>query len=124
MILLVTQFLYFFVFRLQQEYNHFSGVARLAKRWLSCQMLLDLYNEEAIDLLCAYLFVHPEPFEPPRYYIIIKNVRNNRAFFNSLIPYSSIAVGFIRFISLLSNFDFKTQPIIINFNNEFKSKSY
>jgi U3 small nucleolar RNA-associated protein 22 len=51
---------------LQQEYNHFSGVARLAKRWLSCQLLLDYYNEEAIDLLCAYLFVHPEPFEAPK----------------------------------------------------------
>jgi hypothetical protein len=53
-------------FRLQQEHNHFSGVTRLAKRWLSCQMLLDYYNEEAIDLLCAYLFVHPEPFEAPK----------------------------------------------------------
>ena len=56
----------FINFRLQQEHNHFSGVSRLAKRWLSCQMLLDHYNEEAIDLLCAYLFVHPAPFEAPK----------------------------------------------------------
>lgn len=87
---------------------------------------MDYYTEESIDLLCAYLFVHPEPYEPPKYYFLNKkNILDFRHQFLSLnILKRSLISGFMRFIHLLANFDFKTQAITINLNNEFKSKKF
>lgn len=85
---------------LQLENPHYGAVTRLAKRWISSQLLLDYFHEEAIDLICAYLFVHPEPYKSP----------------------NSILTGFVRFIELMATFDWKNQPLIININNEFKKE--
>uniref|UniRef100_A0A8C2G3D6 Nucleolar protein 6 n=1 Tax=Cyprinus carpio TaxID=7962 RepID=A0A8C2G3D6_CYPCA len=81
---------------LQQQYGCFGVVCRLAKRWLASQFLLEDIREEAADLLVASLFLHPAPFTPP----------------------SSPQVGFLRFLHLLSTFDWKNNPLIVNLNGK------
>ncbi|XP_036597850.1 nucleolar protein 6 [Trichosurus vulpecula] len=85
---------------LQQQHSAFSGVARLAKRWVRAQLLSDGLTEESLDLLAASLFLHPAPFTPP----------------------SSPQVGFLRFLSLLSTFDWKNNPLIVNLNGELTAE--
>lgn len=55
-----------FLSRLQQQHPAFSGVARLAKRWVRAQLLGEGFTDESLDLVAAALFLHPEPFTPPR----------------------------------------------------------
>ncbi|XP_011804032.1 PREDICTED: nucleolar protein 6 isoform X2 [Colobus angolensis palliatus] len=81
---------------LQQQHPAFSGVARLAKRWVRAQLLGEGFTDESLDLVAAALFLHPEPFTPP----------------------SSPQVGFLRFLYLVSTFDWKNNPLIVNLNNE------
>lgn len=40
----------------------------------------------------------------------------------SLLPLSSPQVGFLRFLFLVSTFDWKNNPLIVNLNNEFTGK--
>ncbi|XP_074851941.1 nucleolar protein 6 [Carettochelys insculpta] len=87
---------------LQQQYPAFSGTARLAKRWLRAQLLSDSLSEECLDLLAAFLFLHPAPFTPP----------------------SSPQVGFLRFLHLLTAFDWKNSPLIVNLNSDLKDADY
>ncbi|XP_066195759.1 nucleolar protein 6 [Sylvia atricapilla] len=79
---------------LQQQHPVFSSTSRLAKRWISAQLLSDSISEECVDLLVAFLFLHPAPFTPP----------------------SSPQVGFLRFLNLLATFDWKNNPLIVNLN--------
>ncbi|XP_039731492.1 nucleolar protein 6 [Pteropus medius] len=81
---------------LQQQHPAFSGVARLTKRWVRAQLLGEGFTDESLDLVAAALFLHPEPFTPP----------------------SSPQVGFLRFLFLVSTFDWKNNPLIVNLNNE------
>uniref|UniRef100_A0A8C3UNR9 Nucleolar protein 6 n=1 Tax=Catharus ustulatus TaxID=91951 RepID=A0A8C3UNR9_CATUS len=79
---------------LQQQHPVFGSTSRLAKRWISAQLLSDSISEECVDLLVAFLFLHPAPFIPP----------------------SSPQVGFLRFLNLLATFDWKNNPLIVNLN--------
>uniref|UniRef100_A0A8C3K0Z5 Nucleolar protein 6 n=1 Tax=Calidris pygmaea TaxID=425635 RepID=A0A8C3K0Z5_9CHAR len=79
---------------LQQQHPVFGSTCRLAKRWVSAQLLSDSISEECVDLLVAFLFLHPAPFTPP----------------------SSPQVGFLRFLDLLATFDWKNNPLIVNLN--------
>ncbi|XP_061224989.1 nucleolar protein 6 [Neopsephotus bourkii] len=79
---------------LQQEHPVFGSACRLAKRWVSAQLLSDNISEECVDLLVAFLFLHPAPFTPP----------------------SSPQVAFLRFLDLLATFDWKNNPLIVNLN--------
>ncbi|XP_012882142.1 PREDICTED: nucleolar protein 6 [Dipodomys ordii] len=81
---------------LQQQHPAFSSVARLVKRWVHAQLLGEEFTDESLDLVAASLFLRPEPFTPP----------------------SSPQVGFLRFLSLVSTFDWKNNPLIVNLNNE------
>lgn len=85
---------------LQQQHPAFSGVARLAKRWVRAQLLGDGFTDESLDLLAAALFLHPEPFTPP----------------------SSPQVGFLRFLSLVSTFDWKNSPLVVNLNGDLTAE--
>uniref|UniRef100_A0A8C8S5Z8 Nucleolar protein 6 n=1 Tax=Pelusios castaneus TaxID=367368 RepID=A0A8C8S5Z8_9SAUR len=87
---------------LQQQYPAFSGTSRLAKRWVRAQLLSDSLSEECVDLLAAFLFLHPAPFTPP----------------------SSPQVGFLRFLHLLAAFDWKNSPLIVNLNADLKDADY
>ncbi|KAG9488294.1 hypothetical protein GDO78_007867 [Eleutherodactylus coqui] len=81
---------------LHQQLPAFGGTSRLAKRWISAQLLADTISEECVDLLVAYLFLHPAPFTAP----------------------SSSQVGFLRFLNLLASHDWKNSPIIVNLNGD------
>uniref|UniRef100_A0A8C0B8F3 Nucleolar protein 6 n=1 Tax=Buteo japonicus TaxID=224669 RepID=A0A8C0B8F3_9AVES len=79
---------------LQQQHPVFGSTCRLVKRWVCAQLLSDNISEECVDLLVAFLFLHPAPFTPP----------------------SSPQVGFLRFLDLLATFDWKNNPLIVNLN--------
>ena len=51
---------------LQQQYNSFSTTVRLAKRWISAQMLGDYVHEVALELIVASIFLSPYPHTSPR----------------------------------------------------------
>ncbi|XP_069482963.1 nucleolar protein 6 [Ambystoma mexicanum] len=87
---------------LQQQHPAFSSTSRLVKRWISAQLLSDSISDESMDLLVAFLFLHPAPFTPP----------------------SSPQVGFIRFLRLLTTFDWKNEPLIVNLNQDIKDVEY
>ncbi|KAM6289835.1 nucleolar protein 6 [Aegotheles albertisi] len=87
---------------LQQQHPVFGSTCRLAKRWVSAQLLSDSISEECVDLLVAFLFLHPAPFTPP----------------------SSPQVGFLRFLDLLATFDWKNNPLIVNLNAGLTDADY
>ncbi|XP_077202809.1 nucleolar protein 6-like [Paroedura picta] len=87
---------------LQQQHPAFGSTCRLAKRWISAQLLSDSLSEECVDLLAAFLFLCPAPFTAP----------------------SSPQVGFLRFLQLLTTFDWKNSPLIVNLNAELKGEEY
>lgn len=63
---------------------------------MAAQLLSNHISDEAVELMVAYLFVSPAPFTPP----------------------GSPLTTFLRFLSLLANFDWLADPLIVNFNNE------
>lgn len=73
-------FIVLIIYRIHQRYSAYSGTARLAKRWLSCQMMSDYISDEAIDLVVASLFLCPHPFTVPRYLVqfyILRKMQHN-----------------------------------------------
>ncbi|XP_048460739.1 nucleolar protein 6 [Rhincodon typus] len=87
---------------LQQQHSAYSGTCRLSKRWISTQLLRNDISEESIDLLAAYLFTQPAPHSPP----------------------VSPQTGFLRFLNLLSTFDWKNNPLIVNLNGDIKESEF
>merc|ERR1719427_452742 len=53
-------------------------------------------NDEAIDLLMAYIYIQSHPYPSP----------------------GNSTVAFMRMLTLLSTFNFAEEPIIVDFNNE------
>lgn len=111
---------------LQQQQPCFSAVCRLAKRWLAAQLFSGDIIEEAADLLVASLFLQPAPFTPPRYslealshsvflytHILAEGHSKLIVFF-----FSSPQVGLLRFFHLLSTFDWKNNPLVVNLNGK------
>ncbi|KAM4616374.1 nucleolar protein 6 [Polymixia lowei] len=87
---------------LQQQHPCFGAVCRLAKRWLGAQLFIDDIREDTADLLVASLFLQPAPFTPP----------------------GSPQVGFLRFLRLLSSFDWRNNPLVVNLNNQLTASDY
>uniref|UniRef100_A0AAX7TI89 Nucleolar protein 6 n=1 Tax=Astatotilapia calliptera TaxID=8154 RepID=A0AAX7TI89_ASTCA len=87
---------------LQQQHPCFGAACRLAKRWLSAQLFSDDITEDTADLLVASLFLQPAPFTAP----------------------SSPQVAFLRFLHLLSSFDWRNNPLIVNLNNQLTAVDY
>uniref|UniRef100_A0A3Q1HD25 Nucleolar protein 6 n=1 Tax=Anabas testudineus TaxID=64144 RepID=A0A3Q1HD25_ANATE len=87
---------------LQQQHPCFGAVCRLAKRWLGAQLFSEDITEDTADLLVASLFLQPAPFTPP----------------------GSPQVGFLRFLHLLSSFDWRNNPLIVNLNNHLTAADY
>lgn len=63
-------------------------------------MFSDHITHEGVELLVAYLFTAPHPFQPP----------------------ATPLVGFARFLHLLATFDFEGSPILVNFGKEFTAE--
>lgn len=84
----------------------FQGTVRLAKRWTHAHMFSDYIDEVVVELLCAYVFLSPFPYQSPE----------------------TSLVGFLRFIHLVANHDWKDTPLYVNFeiatNDQDKHKGY
>uniref|UniRef100_A0A0E0RE91 Nucleolar protein 6 n=1 Tax=Oryza rufipogon TaxID=4529 RepID=A0A0E0RE91_ORYRU len=78
---------------LHGRYQVYGPVVRLAKRWISAHLFSSFISEEAVELLVAYLFLKPYPFNVP----------------------SSRVAGFL-------SFDWTFSPMIIDINNDFNLK--
>ncbi|XP_056141122.1 nucleolar protein 6 [Lampris incognitus] len=87
---------------LQQQHSCFGAVCRLAKRWLGAQLFSDDITDDTTDLMVASLFLQPAPFTPP----------------------CSPQVGFLRFLHLLSSFDWRNNPLVVNLNNQLTAADY
>ncbi|XP_072992362.1 uncharacterized protein [Typha latifolia] len=85
---------------LHGRYPMYGPVVRLAKRWVSAHLFSSFLVEEAIELVVAYLFLKPFPYHPP----------------------CSRINGFLRFLRLLSNYDWTFSPLIVDINDDFSSK--
>ncbi|TVU51043.1 hypothetical protein EJB05_02447 [Eragrostis curvula] len=85
---------------LHGRYQMYGPVVRLAKRWISAHMFSSFISEEAVELVVAYLFLKPFPFQVP----------------------TSRVVGFLRFLRLLSSFDWTFSPMVVDINNDFNLK--
>ena len=57
-----------FDFSLSSRFHSYSPTVRLCKKWLAFQMLSDYFEEEAIELLVANLFINPQPLKTPKYW--------------------------------------------------------
>ena len=58
--------IFLLIFRLQQLHASFSSTVRLAKRWMAAQLLSEYVCDEAVEIITAYLYLHPAPYTPPR----------------------------------------------------------
>ncbi|KAG2623176.1 hypothetical protein PVAP13_3KG040362 [Panicum virgatum] len=85
---------------LHGRYQMYGPVVRLAKRWISAHLFSSFISEEAVELVVAYLFLKPFPFHAP----------------------SSRVAGFLRFLRLLSTFDWTFSPMVLDINNDFNLK--
>ena len=55
-----------FLFSFNSLHRSYALTTRLAKRWISSQLLQDYISEEAIELIVAYLFLSPAPLQKPK----------------------------------------------------------
>ncbi|CAN4080066.1 unnamed protein product [Withania somnifera] len=85
---------------LRGRYPIYGPVVRLAKRWVSAHLFSTVLSEEAVELLVSDLFLRHLPFEP---------------------PFSRIT-GFLRFLRLLSDYDWGFSPLIVDFDGDFSAE--
>ncbi|XP_062516518.1 nucleolar protein 6-like isoform X2 [Corticium candelabrum] len=87
---------------LEMQHPSFSLTARLAKRWISSQLLAQDISDECVELLVAYLYLSPSPYQAP----------------------GSSLCGFQRFLSLLCHHDWTSNALMVNLNSEFTNEDY
>ncbi|KAK8923513.1 hypothetical protein KSP39_PZI019873 [Platanthera zijinensis] len=85
---------------LHGRYPAYGSAVRLAKRWVSSHLFSSFLEEEATELIVAYLFLRPFPFHAP----------------------STRITGFLRFLRLLSNYDWAFSPLTVDINEDFTSQ--
>ncbi|XP_022152358.1 nucleolar protein 6 [Momordica charantia] len=81
---------------LQARHSIYGPVVRLAKRWIASHFFSACLVEEAVELLVASIFLKPLPFHAPL----------------------SRITGFLRFLRLLSEYDWTFSPLVIDINND------
>ncbi|XP_038874530.1 nucleolar protein 6 [Benincasa hispida] len=81
---------------LQARHSIYGPVVRLAKRWVASHFFSACLVEEAVELLVASIFLKPLPFHAPL----------------------SRITGFLRFLRLLSEYDWTFSPLVIDINND------
>ncbi|GAV06960.1 hypothetical protein RvY_16866 [Ramazzottius varieornatus] len=82
-----------------RQFESFGLTCRLAKRWISSQLLHPYVPPEIVELIVAYVYLHESREE--------------------LLVSSDLA--FVKFLSILSNFDWAKSLMIVNFNDELTS---
>ncbi|PYH95208.1 Nrap protein [Aspergillus ellipticus CBS 707.79] len=76
-----------------------SPTIRLVKHWINCHLLAGHVNQELVELLVARVFTQPYPWDTP----------------------SSVMVGFLRTLHLLSRWDWQQEALIVDFGDLDKS---
>lgn len=87
---------------LQGRYPVFGPVVRVAKRWAASHLFSACLVEEAVELLVAYLFLKPLPFNVP----------------------CSRVTGFLRFLRLLAEYDWTFSALVVDINNDFGPEDF
>ncbi|PGG97841.1 hypothetical protein AJ79_09077 [Helicocarpus griseus UAMH5409] len=77
-----------------------SPTIRLVKKWANSHLLTPYLREELLELLVCRVFVHPYPWQPP----------------------SSTVTGFLRTLHFLSRWDWQTEPLVVDLNEELTSQ--
>ncbi|KAI9788706.1 MAG: hypothetical protein M1835_002138 [Candelina submexicana] len=73
-----------------------SPTIRLIKKWFDCHLLSTHFAEELIELIVIRTFVHPYPWQQP----------------------SSLMTSFLRTLHFLSRWNWRTEPLVVDFNGE------
>nr|POF25474.1 nucleolar protein 6 [Quercus suber] len=85
---------------LQGRYQLYGPVVRIAKRWVASHLFSSCLVEEAVELLVAHLFLKPLPFNAP----------------------CSRITGFLRFLRLLSEYDWTFSALVVDINEDLSTK--
>ncbi|KAM0970433.1 hypothetical protein FF1_018515 [Malus domestica] len=85
---------------LQGFYAAYGPVVRLAKQCVASHLFSACLREEAIELLVAYVFLKPLPFSAP----------------------CSRITGFLRFLRLLSDYDWNFSALVVDISNDLTPK--
>ncbi|TMW64746.1 hypothetical protein Poli38472_011626 [Pythium oligandrum] len=82
------------VHALHSKNTSFGPTVRLAQRWLADKFMSNAIRVEAIELIVAHAFLNAPPTSTPH----------------------SILSGFLRFLKLLSGYDWSESPLIVDLN--------
>ena len=85
---------------LRTRFPLLSPSVRLMKNWRDSHLLSHHISDELIELLTVRVFVHPGPWSVP----------------------GSVMTGFLRTLKLISKWDWRSEPLIVDFNGEMTSK--
>ena len=85
---------------LSTRFPALSGSMRLMKMWRDSHLLTFHINDELIELLTVRVFVTPYPWQAP----------------------GSPTTGFLRTLHLISRWDWRSEPLIVDFNGELTAK--
>ncbi|ESO86693.1 hypothetical protein LOTGIDRAFT_220490 [Lottia gigantea] len=83
-----------------QQHNTMCSAVRLAKRWTSAQLLSNHVPDIVIELIVCYIYLSPAPYTKP----------------------GSPGSAFLRFLQLLSSFDWRNYPLMVDLNTEFTAE--
>ena len=100
---------------LQAQQPAFSSAVRLAKRWVAAQMLFDFMEEEVIEMIVASLFIDSTMYGQPAI-DETASTSTSKCVVDWVGPMSP-QVAFLRFLQLVSCFDWNVQALVINFND-------
>jgi len=87
---------------LRGKYYFLPNTIRLVKRWIAAHMLSPQISSRAIELLVCYIFCHPHPWSAP----------------------ASAEVGFLRTVKLLSSWDWRKEPLIVDLDGSMTKARY
>ena len=77
-----------------------SASIRITKQWRDSHLLSGHVSDELIELLTIRTFIHPHPWSVP----------------------GSIMTGFLRTMHLIAKWDWRLEPLIVDFNGEMNSQ--
>ena len=88
------------VHTLSTRFPILSSSMRLMKTWRDSHLLSGHISDELIELLTICTFVNPYPWSVP----------------------GSVMTGFLRTLTLVARWDWRSEPLIVDFNGEMKSQ--
>lgn len=84
------------------RFSILSPSMHIMKRWCNDHLLSNHISDELIELLTVHTFVHPQPWIDP----------------------GSVLVAFLRTLSFISRWDWRTQPLIVDFAQKMMPADY